>query len=405
MTIGLAGGTLIDGTGADPRSGAHVLVDGDRIAAVGDPHRADLVLDVSGLTVLPGLIDAHAHVGAVSDGELDLAAAVTAARVFHNCALALDAGFTTLRDTGGIDGGVVRAIEEGFVRGPRILPSGPFICQTGGHAWPLAPFSLHDHGGAETGLPGLVPGTVSCDGPDAVRAAARRALTRGATQLKVSVTGGLISVGNDLREHTQFTVAELAAAVEEAAARDTYVTAHAHTVAGIQLALEAGVGCIEHGTFLDEPTAAAMAAAGVPLVATLSVVELIRELELDDAAAARLAGADAAMAEAVKIAREAGVTIGSGSDHLGSGQDRRGFEIEIRARTEDPMSAIVAATRSNAAIIRRSGDLGTVEAGKVADLIAIDGDPLTDPAMFDDPNRVKLVVKGGAVVKDVLSAT
>jgi imidazolonepropionase-like amidohydrolase len=167
--------------------------------------------------------------------------------------------------------------------------------------------------------------------------------------------------------------------------------------------LEAGVECFEHGTFLDEETAVAMAAKGAYLVPTFAVtrifVEMADEWNIPASMLPRMAGIEEAMAASLKLARDAGVVIGSGSDILGPEQNRRGLELLIRSELETPMDAIVSATATNARIIRRD-DLGTVEVGKLADLVAVDFDPLTDPDLFDDPTRVRLVVKGGEIVKD-----
>ena len=400
----LRGATLIDGTGRDPRPDV-VVVDNERISAVetGSPNGAsrDEVVDLDGLTLLPGLIDAHSHFGIVSvTGEAS--PAETAARIFRNCELALDAGFTTVRDVGGIDGGVAAAVAAGLIKGPRILPSGPILSQRGGHGDHSSPWSLHhDH---SQGVPGLSQLGVVCDGPDEVRIAARDVLRRGATQVKVCVSGGVVSL-TDRLEDTQFTVEELMAAVAEADARDTYVTAHAHNTRGIRNGLEAGVACFEHGTFLDADTAAAMAEAGAYLVPTFAVARVFAEKAKDwgipDEVVPRMNGVEEAMARSLKIARDAGVVMGLGSDLLGPEQDRRGLELVIRAELGDAMEAIVAATSTNATILRRAADVGAVEVGKVADLIAVDGDPLGDPKLFDDPARIVVVMQGGRIVKDL----
>ena len=396
------GGIVIDGTGADPRRAA-VIVDGTRIDSIdsaGGSHRGETV-DVSGLTVLPGLIDAHTHFGLVSEFDPDVAPAITAARIFRNCELALEAGFTTVRDTGGIDGGIAKAVELGLIRGPRILPSGPVLSQTGGHGDHTTPFHhphLHDQG-----IPGLAQVSLLCDGPDEVRLAARTALKRGATQIKVCVSGGVVSFTDKL-EDTQFSVEELMAAVQEADARGTYVTAHAHNSRGIQNGLDAGIECFEHGTYLDEETARRMAAAGAHLVPTFAVCRLLaQEAEawgIPAELVPKIGPVEAAMAQSLKLAREHGITIGLGSDILGPEQNRRGLELVIRADLEDPMTAITSATKVNAQVIRRDAELGTIEPGKLADLIAIDGDPLAEPDLFDDPDRIILVIQGGEIVKD-----
>jgi imidazolonepropionase-like amidohydrolase len=402
MDCVLRGAVVVDGTGADPRP-ADVVVRGDRIEAVtASGGGTGELLDVDGLTLLPGLIDAHSHFGILEMTPAHTPPAVTAARIFRNCELALAAGFTTVRDTGGIDGGVASAVELGLVNGPRILPSGPLICQTGGHGDDRNPFALiaHDHPG---GIPGLAQVSLPCDGADQVRLAARSVLRRGATQVKVCVSGGVVSI-TDRIEDAQFSVEELMAAVQEADARDTYVTAHAHNVRGIRNGLAAGVSCFEHGTFLDEETAAAMAAAGAYLVPTFAVTRILaQEAEawgIPPSMVPRIAGMEEAMARSLKMARAAGVVIGSGSDILGPEQNRRGLELFMRARLGDPMEAIVSATSVNARILRMSDHVGTIETGKAADLVAVDFDPLLQPDGFDDPDRVRIVIKGGTVVKD-----
>jgi imidazolonepropionase-like amidohydrolase len=402
MELVLRGAVVIDGTGADPRR-AHVRIAGGHIESVGgDLGPGGEPVDLDGLHLLPGLIDAHSHFGIVEITPAHTPPAVLAARIFRNCQLALDAGFTTVRDTGGIDGGVATAVETGLIAGPRILPSGPLICQTGGHGDDRNPFAVHPHHHIP-GIPGLTQVSYPCDGPHQVRVAARSVLRRGATQVKVCVSGGVVSF-TDRIEDAQFSVEELVAAVQEAEARDTYVTAHAHNVRGIRNGLAAGVACFEHGTYLDEETAAAMATAGAHLVPTFAVTRILSEQAdswgIPPDVASRIDGMYDAMSRALKIARDAGVVIGSGSDILGPEQNRRGLELVIRSQLGDPMEAIVSATSTNAKILRRDHQLGTAEAGKLADLIAVDFDPLAEPEGFDDPDRVRFVVKGGTIVKD-----
>jgi len=402
MALVVRGGTIIDGTGSEPFDG-DVTCDANLITSVGPtarPTTEDTVVEADGLTVLPGLIDAHSHLGLVGFGSDPPPLAVTAARIFRNCDLAVDGGFTTTRDCGGVDGGLARAIELELIRGPRLFPSGPILCQTGGHGDFTPPFSSHSHVEA---APGLVQAATVCDGPEEVRVAARRAFRRGATQIKVCVSGGVVSL-TDRLEDTQFTVEELKAAVEEADARDTYVTAHAHNVRGIRNGLEAGVRCFEHGTFLDAETATAIAEAGARFVPTLAVAHLMAEeweaWGLPKDVAARIEGIEEAMSGAVKLAYDAGVIMGSGSDLIGPEQRRRGLEITLKARIIGPMDAIVSATQTNARIIGADDRLGTLEPGKLADVIVIRGNPLDDPELFDDSDRVVLVVKDGEVLKD-----
>ena len=405
-TLTLTGATLIDGTGADPIERAFVIMEEERIASVGRSKPAATArgetIDCNGLTVLPGLIDAHAHLGLVFDFSADAGAmspAEIAARTFRNCELCLDAGFTTVRDMCGVDGGLAHTVASGLIRGPRIFPSGPAIVQTGGHGHMTGPFCFFDQSVA---FPGLVQLIALCDSPDQVRHQARLNFRRGATQLKAFVSGGVVS-RTDRLEDTQLTVEELRAAVLEARARDTYVSGHAHNPRSIMNGLEAGLECFEHGTMLDEKTAAAMAKAGAALDPTLAVCHLMAKdwqaWKLPKSVVPRIAGCERQMENAMRIARAAGVLTGSGSDLLGSDQNRRGLEITLQANVLSPMEAIVCATLSNARLMRQDKEFGSIEPGKLADVIALRGDPLAQPELFDDPSSVVLVIKGGQIVK------
>lgn len=405
MALALTGGRLIDGTGRDPVDDATVVMDGDRITAVGtDAARpADTeVIDVDGLTVMPGLVDLHTHMGIIDIGAADaMPAAEVAAHLFHNAEQCLRSGFTTAREVAGADGGLRRAIDVGLVAGPRLYPSGPMISQTGGHGDHSLPWLDHHH--PVRGIPGLSQLAEIVDGPDEVRRAVRRAFQHGATQIKVCVSGGVVSL-TDSMEDTQFSVEELRAAVEEARARGTYVTAHAHNARSISNGLDAGLECFEHGTWLDEETAARMAATGAALVPTFTTIvqatEKWREWGIPEHLLPRYEGVLEAMRRSLKVAVDAGVTIGSGSDIFGPDQRGRGMEIGLKAEVIGAIEAIVSATRTSAEILRADEDLGTVTAGRYADVIAVAGDPLADPSVLADEDNVVLVVKGGRVVKD-----
>ncbi len=289
---------------------------------------------------------------------------------------------------------------HGLLRGPRILPSGAFLSQTGGHG----DFRAAHADEVEPPVAGLLAGSVICDGPDEVRRAARDQFRRGATQIKVMASGGAASPTDPI-EATQFTVEELRAAVEEAAARDSYVLAHAYHPRSIANCLDAGVRSIEHGNLLDEETAYRMAQEGAFLVPTLVVYEVLSErgaeLGISAYSMEKVRKVMAGGEDAVRMAAEAGVPIGHGSDLLGPTMALRAREFAIKARLLGPMEAIVSATRTNAELFGMADRIGTVEEGKIADLVAVDSDPLSDIAALTDASRIRLVVKEGRVVKNL----
>lgn len=409
QTIALHNGLLIDGTGADPVPRATVLVEGTRIVRVGRrlPIPRDArVLELGGRTIMPGLTDAHVHLGITDLGPEALAAqplAVWAMKVKQIIEDALDAGFTTVRDAGGIDGGFAQAVAEGYIRGPRILPSGAMISQTGGHGdWRLR-YQEHLH---ET-IPGLTALPAICDGPEQVRKAAREQLRRGATQVKVMAAGGAMSP-TDALATTQLTVEEIAAAVHEARAVGKIVMAHTYSPASIANALAAGVLSIEHGNFLDEAIAARMVALGAYLVPTITTYELIDTFGESYGVPAfnleKIRQAKQGCFDSLHVALDAGVKIGSGSDLLGPMQPFKTMELSLKARLMGPMGAIVSATRTNAELFGLADCTGTLEAGKWADVIVVEGNPLENIDLLRDKSNVRLVLKEGAVLKDLLNA-
>lgn len=399
--------TLIDGTGADPRPRAAVHVRDGRIAAVG--RGGDLrvddgarVIECGGMALLPGLTDAHVHFGLTAEGEHPEPESYVSyvLKVAENIRIALDEGFTTVRDAGGLDPAYTLAVASGQIPGPRILPSGSFITQTGGHGdqrprWDDTP---------QASIPGLVAHSEICDGPDAVRRAARLQLRRGATQVKLMASGGVMSPTDPL-ESLQLTVEEMRAAVEEAASFGTYVLAHCHTAGAVNRALDAGVRSIEHASIIDEETARRLASAGAFVVPTLVIIEVLKRAGATPAfAREKLERVHGAMRESVELARTAGVSIGSGSDLLGPRQRRRASEIVEKARQIGAMGAIVSATKTNAQLFRMEDRVGTIEPGKDADLVLVAGDPIGDVSVLVDAANIRLVLQRGQIVKDGLGA-
>jgi imidazolonepropionase-like amidohydrolase len=397
--------TLIDGTGRDPRPGVSVLVEQGRIARIGAagtlaaPEGARTI-DCAGMTLMPGLSDAHVHFGltAASANLPPESHVAYVLKVIENIRIALDEGFTTVRDAGGLDTAFAAAVDAGAIAGPRILPSGSFLSQTGGHGDQRSRYADD----APASIPGLVAHTEICDSPDAVRRAARIQLRRGATQVKLMASGGIMSP-NDPLESLQFTVEEMAAAVREAASFGKYVMAHCHTSAAIDNALAAGVRSIEHGSILNEATAQRMAAQQAYLVPTLVILEILARSDVvPEFSRSKLEFVRDAMPGSVAVAVGAGVLIGSGSDLLGPRQSRRASELVEKARHLGAMGAIVSATKTNAELFCLQDRIGTAEEGKDAELILVRGDPLDDIRVLVDADNIRLVIKSGAVMKDLL---
>ncbi|GAA3115197.1 metal-dependent hydrolase family protein [Streptosporangium carneum] len=394
-------GQLVDGLGRTLPDAAISIEDGV-ITQVGpwtadDVARHDVVHDFGDRTVLPGLIEAHGHMGLLGPG-LQLSAAEIAAHVFANVRQALREGFTTVRDAGGIDGGVAACVSTGLISGPRILPSGPFLSQTGGHADHRGPW--HEHGSVS--IPGLVRVALVVDGPDDVRRAAREAFRAGASQVKVCVSGGVTSGGG--LDRCQFSVAELRAAVDEAESHGGYVHAHAHSAASVRHGIAAGVRHFEHGSLLDEETARLMAEVGACLVPTLLVLQRLIGTAPPETAASLTALMES-MKKSTLLARDAGVMLGSGSDLLGTGQRGRAEEIVLKAELLGPMAALVSATSVNAAILGIADRVGSVAEGRTADLLVLDGDPLADPGVLVRRGAVSAVFQAGVLATEAGEVT
>ena len=408
----LTNAVLIDCAGEEPRERASVVVEGERIAEVrlGDSGAAsghDAVVDCSGMTLMPGLTDAHVHIGAVDVNILDQhrehpsnLVALMMGRILEDT---LQQGFTTVRDAGGADWSFKAAVERGIVEGPRLLVSDRPLSQTGGHGdWRRS---------TETQSPEIFCPTagmrsVVCDGADEVRRAAREQLRLGADQIKVMASGGAMSPADELSA-TQYALEELRAAVEEAEAARTYVMAHAYNDESVRNCLESGVRSIEHGNLIDEETARLMAETGAYLVPTLVTYEALSEEGRDYGVPGdvirKIDEARALGIRALRFAYEAGVRIASGSDLLGPLQDRKARELAIKTEVMSPMESLVSATRTNAELFGMEDEIGTVEEGKLADLLVVEGNPLEDMAVLQKKGNLKLIMKGGKIVKDGLS--
>jgi imidazolonepropionase-like amidohydrolase len=401
-SIVLRDATLIDGTGADPRPHVDVLVEDGRIARVGDVGSvADTdTIDAAGRTLMPGLTDAHVHFGIVEAGA-NAAPESHVARVIktvENIGIALDEGFTTVRDAGFLDPAFASTVESGLIRGPRILPAGSPLSITGGHGDQRHRYG-HD---ALEPIPGLVAHAEIVDGAEAVRLAARRQIRLGATQIKLMASGGVMSPSDPI-DSLQFTVDEMSAAVGEAEAFGLYAMAHCHTSGAINRALDAGVRSIEHGSILDEATARRMAEHHAYLVPTLVIIEILaRAGAVPEFSKRKLETVRAEMRASLERAVAAGVAVGSGSDLLGPKQRRRSSELVEKAKHMGAMGAIVSATGTNARLFRMEHRIGTIAPGMDADLILVDGDSVSDIGVLVDATNISLVMKGGSTLKTIV---
>jgi imidazolonepropionase-like amidohydrolase len=390
----VTGCTLIDGTGGDPITNAALHVRDGKVAWVGslsalpESARAAEQIDASSKTVIPGIIDAHIHVcwnGRESilellkrDRDLIVLEAVdTVKRV-------LETGVTAVRDIGGhdyVEMSLRKAINAGHILGPRMRTSGKVLCMTGGHGYFIAR---------------------EADGPDEMRRAAREQLKAGADTVKMMATGGAATPGQDVNA-SQLTVEEMKAAVDAAHAIGRTAAAHCHGTGGIKNSIHAGMDSIEHGTYLDEETAEMMAHYGTALVLTQGVAkpdpakippnaqEEAKRLEpIFDMLTERTR-------QAIAIARAKGVFVGCGTDAGGNSLAPHDFsmakEMELLVSNGfSPMEALVTVTHNNARILRWDKEIGTLEAGKLADFVVLGANPLDN---ISNVRAVEVVYKGG----------
>jgi imidazolonepropionase-like amidohydrolase len=392
----LIGGTLIDGTGAEPLSGRAVVVEGGRITAVVDASQAPRGerVDLAGHTLLPGLINCHVHLclGAEADPVRPLRdepVSVTAIRALLRARETVEAGVTTVRDLGGRDYAemaVRRAIEEGWAPGPRILAAGKAICMTGGHGWWI---------GRET------------DGPDDARKAVREQLKAGADVIKLIATGGVMTPGVEPGA-SQLTRDEMGAAIDEARKAGRRTAAHAQGSDGIADAVEAGITTIEHGIFLTEEIVARMKARGTYLVATLNAPAAISAgglaAGIPDFMVRKSDAVVPAHVASFQLARRVGVGIAAGSD-AGTPLNRHGdFATELELMVKhgmSPLEVIRAATSVAAEALGLGAETGRVAPGFAADLVAVAGNPAERIQALGD---VRLVLTRGRTVVPLAGA-
>ncbi|MBI1776080.1 MAG: amidohydrolase family protein [Proteobacteria bacterium] len=391
------------------REAMHVAIEGDRIREVSDrPIQAGAArrVDVRGRTLMPGLIDAHFHTFGIylnmwraEDAPLTFMTVIGLQRLSG----ALDRGFTTLRDTGGGDWGIRRAIDEGLAVGPRLFIAGKAISQTGGHGDQRRRTDDQTMCACSNAHHFI---TRIADGVDQVRHAARDELRKGADFLKLMCSGGVGSP-NDPLENRQYSRAEVEAAVDEAEAWNTYVAAHAYAAHAIAHAVSCGVRSIEHGNMVDEATAALMAERGAIMVPTLVCYRETQrrgtELGLTSIVMGKLARVNQAGLQMLEICKRAGVKMGLGTDLMGELHVAQSDEFAIRAQVLSAAEIIASATRVNAELLNCSDELGVIEVGAYADLLVVDGDPLENLDLLRGAGaHLPVIMKGGAFHKNRL---
>ncbi|MCA1839056.1 MAG: amidohydrolase family protein [Actinomycetota bacterium] len=398
MRTVFTGGLVFDGTGADA-SRADVVVEDGMIVEVGSALDGDHSVDVTGKTLIPGLFDCHTHV-ILSHIDFWRHLQTPFSYRFYeaavNLAATLRVGITTVRDAGGADLGIKTAVAHGLIPGPRMQISINMISQTGGHGdgWmvcgvPVPLFVPH---------PGLPSGIV--DGPDAMRHKVRELIRAGADVIKVATSGGVLSPRDDPR-HGHFRDDELQVLVAEAQAAGRWVMAHAQATDGIKAAINAGIRSVEHGVFLDDEAIDMMLKNGTFLVPTLLAPTGV--LAAADAGAQIPAESIRKAREVVDIHREsirraidAGVKVAMGTD---SGVTPHGNNLGELPLMVDagmtPAQALVATTKTAAELMGLQDELGTIEVGKRADLVVVDGDPLELKTL---PDNITAVYKDGSQV-------
>jgi imidazolonepropionase-like amidohydrolase len=392
---------LLDGTGAPLRNNTWLFVSNGRIRDIGQGEHPVIpgvkVYDLAGKTIMPGLMDAHAH-PANLDVDITTVPAYPPAVFVHKVSRVLEQdlslGFTTLRDAGGLDLGFRSAVDQGYINGPRLFLSIAPLTQTGGHG-------DKRKAGESRFIPrnslGVFPAI--CDSPDQMRQAVREMIRQGADQIKVMAEGGVFSPTGG-PGNPQFTVSELAAAVEAADMAGSYVMAHVYSSRGVRNCLDAGIRSIEHATLMDADTAMRLADSGAFLVPTLVTFEILFERsatsDMPPARREKLLTVREGAMEALEAAYSAGARIASGSDLIGPYQQYKGRELALKARIMGAMNAIVSATQTTAELLRVEHDLGTLEKGKYADLLVVDCNPLKDLSVFEpDSGKISLVIKNG----------
>ncbi len=408
-------GRVIDGYGKDPIEKGIVAIQGNQIEVVCQeseweiPDSAD-VLEIDEGTIMPGFIDQHVHIGMTSINHKELYSMDTYEKICHairELEALLDAGFTTIRDCGGVSNHLKGALEKGIINGPRVFSAGRTITQTNGHFDMIKSFPV------EFNEKGNILAFIA-DGITEVRKAARMNLREGADFLKCMLSAGVVSQSKTLNTQ-DYSFEEIRAIVEEAEKVGTYVAAHCISNKGVKAAIHCGVKSIEHAYFLEEADAEAMAEKGLWMIPTLSVTEMFMKHIRDNTnpnnklspwLIAKMPTAYDSQGESVRLAHKMGVKVGFGTDFVGDddicpfGLNGMEFGLLVRRGGYTPLETITMATKFGSEVVMNP-NIGTLEKGKIADIVMVQGNPIEDIDILADKNRIKLVMLDGVIKKKI----
>lgn len=396
--------TLLDCTGNPPIYPANILIENNIIREISKSKilapPGSVVVDCKGKTLMPGLIEGHMHANLFmadlpeqTRRNLPSSIVIKSLKVLEDT---LMQGFTSALDAGGSDAGFRDAQAQGLIKGPRLQVCGRSLTQSGGHADTRLPTDISSPNKQ------YFSGGVVADGVDEVRRAAREELRMGADYIKIMAAGGCASP-SDEPDTVQYSMEEIRAAVDTADAVGKIVIAHCYSPRSLERCAEAGVKRVEHGNFMNENTAQILKTHDIFYCPTLATYDIMsrrgEEFGIPDYFLRKMKIANECALEALSIAVNAGLVIGSGSDMVGPGQPFKANELELQSKIMGSVGAILAATKTNAEIMKIIDKVGTIEVGKLADILVLDENPIDNIKVFQDREKILMIMQDGIFVK------